>query len=364
MCVFLIAAMDKNTTYYETLISKYLSGEASAKEVDQILEWLKDDSGNLRMFMDLRKSWLIQQKHYVEQIVDINDEWLSISERVSASKKVGKWLNEIDTDETEEYPINKEDDPEIITRTFWKRSHRYFTGAAAIILLLVIPTLSYFLYFMHPKKQTLFADNQVIESTLPDGTRIALNTGSILYYPSLFKGEERKVSLDGEAFFDVTHNENNAFVIVAEEMQIRVLGTSFYVNTHTVENTMEVALISGSLELSYNKHEMLLEPGDKAIILKKTGEILRQEINDPNLLAWKTHTLYFNDTPIHEIIDVLEKVYHKKITVINPEINNCRITATFEGQSLEAVLMVLQSTIDIKARPNGNRIELSGTGCQ
>jgi len=331
--------MEENTAYYETLITKYLLCEASTKEVHQLLEWLKFSSENLDLFMKMRQSWLIQKTHQLEQIIDIDDEWLSFSERARLNKSP-------------------------VTRKLRTGTRRNFMVAAAIVLLLIVPTLSYFLFFMQPTKQTLFAENQVIESVLPDGTQVSLNTGSILFYPSLFRGKERKVSLNGEAFFDVTHNEEKAFVIDAEEMQIRVLGTSFYVNTHALENTMEVVLISGSVELSYNNHMMLLEPGEKAIVLKKYGEIVKQENNDENLLAWKTRSLHFNDTPIHEIIDILEKVYHKEITVINPEINNCRITATFERQSLEAVLIVLQSTIDIKVRTNGNRIEFSGTGCQ
>ena len=108
---------------------------------------------------------------------------------------------------------------------------------------------------------------------------------------------------------------------------------------------------------------MVLRPGDKAVMLKQHGEIIRQENTDPNLLAWKTKILRFIDTPLHDIIKVLENVYHKDIIVINPEINNCHITATFEGKSLEAILLVLQSTINITAKPNGNSIELSGTGC-
>jgi len=147
-------------------------------------------------------------------------------------------------------------------------------------------------------------------------------------------------------------------------MQIRVLGTSFYVNTQTDENTMVVTLISGSVELNYNNKEILLEPGEKAVVLRQSDKILVQENMDLNLLAWKTKTLRFNDTPLFEIINVLKKVYNKDIIVLTPEINNCRITATFEGQSLEAVLLVLQSTIDITARPNGDRIELSGKECQ
>lgn len=331
--------MDKTTTYYETLIARYLSGEATAKEVSELSEWLRTDAENLRLFRKIRKSWSLQEAMVVENATDLDSEWNALAERVGIS----------------ETPVS---------RKLELQSRRRFLSVAAVLLLLIVPSLLYFLFFMSAGEDLLFADNQVVESTLPDGTQVALNAGSSLHYPSRFKGNERKVSLEGEAFFDVTHDEMKAFVIEASELQIRVLGTSFYVNTHAVDNTMEVVLISGSVHLDYNGKQMLLEPSDKAVVLKQHGEIVKQENSDPNLLAWKTRNLRFDDTPLHEIIDVLKKVYHKDIVVLNPEINNCRITATFEGQSLEAVLMVLQSTIDISVRPNGDLIELSGKGCQ
>ena len=180
----------------------------------------------------------------------------------------------------------------------------------------------------------------------------------------MLKGDERKVSLEGEAFFDVTHNAKKAFVIEANEMHIKVLGTSFYVNTNSSDNTMEVVLMTGSVQLTYQGKEMMLEPGDKAVVLEQFGEIVKQENQDPNLLAWKTKKLHFDNTPISEIIDILKKVYQKDIVVLNPDILNCRITATFDGLSLEAVLLVLQTTIDFNVRPNGNTIEISGEGCK
>jgi ferric-dicitrate binding protein FerR (iron transport regulator) len=109
---------------------------------------------------------------------------------------------------------------------------------------------------------------------------------------------------------------------------------------------------------------MLLHPGEKAVVLKQFGEIVKKENDDPNFMAWKTKRLEFIDTPLSEIIDVLRKVYHKDISVLNPEILDCRITATFEQQSLETVLKVLQSTIDIEVKANASGIEISGNGCQ
>lgn len=331
--------MYKQATYYETLITSYLSGEAGMAEVSELNTWLAEDDANLQLFRDYRKSWALQEAQRIENSTDLDSEWAAFAERTGIAK-----------------------DP--VSRELMPQSRRRFIRVAAVLLLLIASSLIYFWFFMPPGEDMLFADKQVVESTLPDGTQVALNAGSSLHYPSRFKGNERKVSLEGEAFFDVTHDEEKAFVINAEEMQIRVLGTSFYVNTHSDDNTMEVVLISGSVQLSYNDKQMLLEPGDKALVLKQHGEIVKQQNKDPNLLAWKTKKLRFDNTPLSEIIDVLKKVYHKDITVLNPEILNCRITATFEGQSLETVLLVLQSTIDITARPNGDKIELSGKGCQ
>ena len=155
-----------------------------------------------------------------------------------------------------------------------------------------------------------------------------------------------------------------AFVIDAEDMEVRVLGTSFYVNTHGVDNTMEVVLLSGSVQLDYNQVSMVLEPGERALVLKSSGEVEKQQNNDPNLLAWKTRVLRFNNTPISELIPVLEKVYNKDIQVLNPDLLKCRITATFEGESFESVLQVIKSTLNITIRPNGTVIEFSGEGCE
>lgn len=331
--------MEEMATYHETLIAKYLLGETSEEEVQDLLVWLKASSKHVKIFVDMRRTWLTQRAYDVEDTMDLDEEWQAFAKKVSLEE-------------------------ETVTRKIKRSPQRTFLYAAAIALLLIVPSLAYYLYFMQPVKKTLFADSLVTESTLPDGTQVALNTGSVLYYPSIFKGRERKVTLEGEAYFDVTHNKNKAFVIEAGKLEIRVLGTSFYVNTEASDHTIEVALISGKVALNYNDQKIFIEPGEKAIVNKYNGEMTSHKFNDPNLLAWKTHTLQFNNTPLNEIIEVLEKVYNKDITVMNPELNNCRITATFEGQSLEAILLVLQSTIDVTARPNGNKIELSGTGCQ
>lgn len=320
-------------------MARYLAGEADASGVQELKTWLLDDPAHAEEFRRYRKSWSLLQAMQVEENTSIDEEWEAMAAKTDADKPA-------------------------VSRKLFAPGRRTMMRAAAIALILIIPSLLYFWLYMHPGEDRLVAEQQVIESILPDGTQVALNSGSTLEYPSRFRGKERKVSLEGEAFFEVTHNAQKAFVIDAGELKVRVLGTSFYVNTASRENTMEVVLMSGSVKLEYQGKEMLLEPGEKAVVLRQHGEIVKQANKDPNLLAWKTRILRFNNTPLSEIIGVLQKVYHKDIRAVNPEILNCRITATFEGESLQEVLTVLQSTIDMQVRPNGNAIELSGKGCQ
>ena len=330
--------MDKPATYYETLISNYLSGEAEANQVTELHQWISSDEANRELFASIRKSWALTMAYKVESETDLDQEWSDFADRLGVSNAHA-------------------------SRKLRQFNRRSFLHVAAILLFLIIPSAVYFLFIMGPSDGVLLAEGQIIESTLPDGTQVTLNAGSSLHYPARFKGDVRKVSLDGEAYFDVSHNKEKAFVIEAKEMQIRVLGTSFYVNTSSSDNNMEVVLLSGSVQLTYLDKEMILQPGDKAMILTANGEIVKQENKDPNLLAWKTKILRFDDTPLREIVGILEKVYQKDITILNPEVLNCRITATFNGQSLEAVLRVLQSTIDITIKSDGNKIEISGEGC-
>ena len=331
--------MDKTPTYEETLVARYLSGEATAGEVRELKNWLDADVAHLTYFRETRKAWALSEMARAEVSTNVDNEWNTFAAR---------------------HGISSQTKERTLSRNSWGRLSRI----AAAFLVLIVPSLIYFLFFMSPGQNSLVAENQLLESTLPDGTEVVLNKGSVLQYAKKFRGNERKVVLEGEAYFDVVRNEKKAFVIDAEEMKVRVLGTSFYVNTLGMDNTMEVVLLSGSVQLDYNQSSMVLEPGEKAIVSKSSGEIEKQQNNDPNLLAWKTKVLRFNNTPLSELVSVLEKVYNKDILIMNPDLLKCRITATFEGETFESVLQVIKSTLNITIRPNGNKIEFSGEGCE
>lgn len=330
--------MEQQPTYEETLIIRYLSGEAESDEIAALKSWLEKDEGNRSLFRQIRRSWLHTHQAIHDDLIDLDAEWDMLANRCRIK---------------DDKPVNR-----------LNISGIRFARVAAVLLLLIIPSLIYLFFFMSPRQEMILAGNSMVESALPDGSEVSLNKGAALYFTKNFRGKERRVRLEGEAYFDVVRNENKAFVISAGEMQIRVLGTSFYVNTKAENNTMEVVLLNGSIELGYGANSMRLEPGDKAIVMKDFNEIVKQENKDPNILSWKTRVLTFNNTPLEEVISVLEKVYGKEFRVLNPELLSCRITATFEGQSFESVLMVIESTLNIMIKPAGMVIEFSGEGCQ
>ena len=159
--------MDKNATYYETLITRYLSGETTAAEVSELSTWLRADTENLRLFREMRKVWSFQESFHLENTTDLDNEWNALAEKIGIT-----------------------DAP--VSRNLHVQTRRRFIRVAAILLLLIIPSMLYLIFFMQPGEDRLYAEQQMIESTLPDGTEVALNAGSSLHYPSTFKGKERK----------------------------------------------------------------------------------------------------------------------------------------------------------------------------
>ena len=93
------------------------------------------------------------------------------------------------------------------------------------------------------------------------------------------------------------------------------------------------------------------------------GTIMKTTNEDVNFLAWKTKHIVFNNTPLNEVVALLTKVYHTSIRLSGDRLSDCRITTTFDRQSLESVLNVLKATLDLQARTTGAGIELSGHGC-
>lgn len=225
---------------------------------------------------------------------------------------------------------------------------------------------------------------------LPDGTQVWINSGSKLTYSGSFKGSLREVFLDGEAYFDVVHDENRPFIVHTSNIDIKVLGTTFNVKAYDVDKSIEATLIHGSIEVVNRSQpdapKVMLKPYEKIIFIKNSdlaadnAELLNtndlKEINSSSSILIKTLPKNITDSGIHEtswlynklifdeekMTDVatkLERWYNVKIEITDEQIKNYRISGTFIDETIEQALYDIQLLIPFKYIETNNSIIIS-----
>ncbi len=333
--------METDSTYPIDLITLYLAGEASGDDLVFLEAWLKADPGHRQIFDDYRLIWLGMEQARMDAAVDPDKEWIELEAKILVNEE----------------PAHGR----IISFSF-----RQVLRIAAIILLLAVPSFFVFRYFTHPEQKQLEANLTIKEGKLPDGTSVTLNKGATLEYPSSFKGNKRNVKLNGEAWFEVKHDDAKPFIIISHNVRVEVLGTSFYVNTNAANNTMEVILNSGSVAVYFDDHKensIFLSPGEKAKIIPGQQKMEKDINTDQNYRSWMTQRFIYNNTPLVTIVADLNKVYHANLRIATPVISYCLVTATFDHQSPESILHVLQATLDLNISTHGAWTDISGHKC-
>ena len=183
------------------------------------------------------------------------------------------------------------------------------------------------------------------ELKLSDGTAVHLNAGTSLKYPVRFiNGENRQVFLNGEAYFDVTKDAKHPFIVGANDMNIKVLGTKFNMTSYKEDAKTYTVLVEGSVAAS-NKlvanDEVLLKPGNRAFFENKH---LKTELVDVRkYIAWVSGQLMFIDDSFGVITNKLERKYNVDIVNNYDELNDIMITATFKEENIEQVLKTFQT---------------------
>lgn len=324
------------------LIVKYLSGETSTDESKKLFDRIEKDNALKNEFEALQKTWNLTDSKADKDIslINLDDEWNLFSE------KIGKPSAKV-------VSINK-------NRKTYSLSRIVSAIAAVFVLGFAV------FYFFNQQSKELIAGNVVIDSSLPDGSQISLNAGSELKYPKNFNKNKRIVKLKGEAFFKVAHNPKKPFIVKAGKLNVEVVGTEFNVNAKSKKGNVEVIVRSGKV-LVYAKRDKsdakLLQAGDKAKFILKKKTIIKEQNSNPNFLAWKTLKLEFKKTKLIDIVHTLNHTYHVHIVIKNPELKNCTLTNTFDKQSLDSILKVLEATLDIHVSKKGTVYEITGKAC-
>ncbi len=178
---------------------------------------------------------------------------------------------------------------------------------------------------------------------LSDGTIVCLNASSVLRYPNKFSGEERRVILTGEAFFEVAQNEAMPFIVTTEQYDIRVLGTKFNVFAYK-DHDVITSLVEGSLEVVKPAAEfptVRIRPYES---IAWGGEgWLRSTFSEPDFILWREGIYAFDNTPFKDIVDKLQLYYATSIVITNDELAQYRFSAKFrQDDGLESILKTMK----------------------
>ena len=374
--------MNSNETYYTDLITRYLSGEASQEEITELSAWIQTDPSNTALFDELHKAWFRVMADQVEQQLDLEREWevmipklsgLQQEKRIKSPPAPMPRKQSIVSSPVKtvmEIKVERESEPKVIPiengTPSWQVILIRASLIAAIALVLLIPTWIAYRYFARTEVVRLTASNEVLDAFLPDGSVISLNAYASLTYTEDFGKTNRNIELNGEGYFEVNRDSIFPFVISCGNSRLEVLGTSFYIDAEQAAGNMKVILVEGSVSVYFEEARSTgktIIPGEKAELSQANQRIVVFPNEDPNFLAWKTHHLIFLDDRLDMIINTLNKVYQTNVTLANENLASCRLTATFDQQSLESVLSVILATLDLQAENTPSGIILYGNGC-
>ncbi|MFT4761658.1 MAG: transmembrane sensor [Paraglaciecola sp.] len=209
-----------------------------------------------------------------------------------------------------------------------------------------------FQQFLNDGMTTLATSEGAIqEIQLSDGTKVWVNENSEFRYPEAFENEERVVYLKGEAFFDVAKNPNKPFRIEMEDARVEVLGTSFNIRSHESEDFVEVQVETGKVMFAAAENEpVALTAMDKGTFDKKKAKVKQSRDENSNACAWKRDELRFNNTPLNEVLNCLERFYKIDLDIENKGILNCEdpFTTRLNKASLQKAITGLSATYEVE----------------
>lgn len=325
---------------YLNLITKKLSDEISLEEDQKLQEWLDQNHENKTVFDSFKATWdemdLVKDKSSRE----IDVEWKRLENAIDFE------VADVKTKE----------------RKLFAPIYRY----AAAILFFAVTSFSIYYFLTIQGMEQLVAEVQIQEVELSEGSKITVNSNSKVSYPRTFENDKREVELSGEAYFEVAEDPQRPFIIHAGEVRIEVLGTSFNVKAYEHQQQIEVTVSTGKVavySLQHPDERVVLVKGQKAVFYRSSEKIEARLNEDINFASWKTKEIIFEDTPMPEVLRIINEIYKSDLRIVGDQLDDCPVTTTFNNQSLESVLNVLESTLDLTIEKKGDRIEISGEGC-
>lgn len=238
-----------------------------------------------------------------------------------------------------------------------------FVQKVAVILLLPLLCLSgYLLLFSGEETEVFYMEARMtpgmIGSTvLPDGTKVWLNSSSYLKYPHIFSGQAREVILDGEAYFKVTENAAQPFIVHTGNSSVKALGTEFNLDAYSSNGFIATTLVDGSIEFTYPNEgnrsgSVIIKPEEQVYYDKKNYQTEVRKAYVPKDIAWKNGQIVLKQTPLPDILWILSKRFNVEFTIKEPAFYKYSFTGIFTNQQIERVLEHFKRSSGIRYKIN------------
>lgn len=222
-------------------------------------------------------------------------------------------------------------------------NRRQWLGRIAATVVLLVTCGFLFTIFVNnsPDNQTLATTDTIMENVLlPDGSTVWVNKNSQLSFPTTFEGAERVVELEGEAFFQVTKNPNQPFIVKMPNSEVKVLGTAFNVSAYPEEATTIVEVEEGKVAFTASEtaKEVILTANEKIVLNNANATLSDIQALDWTATAWKAKQLNFEDKPISEIAIYLATNFQVELDFDKEKLGNCPFNASLVKNTPEAIL--------------------------
>lgn len=306
----------------KALLYKFFERRASAAEKKEIEQWLDESQEN-------REELFAEREFFTAMIL---------------SGKFGENDNVI-IDSKKQYK-----------RTFQYRTLLRELCKIAAVIAITVSTVLFFLQrnegdAMHT---ITVPAGQRANLTLPDGTKVWMNARTEIQYPGTFSKLRREIKLNGEAYFEVSHNAQKPFIVHTNKCSIEVLGTKFNVEDYADSKDFFTALMEGSVKVSDNKHDkntLILAPDQLATF--KNGKLTANGITDYEYYRWREGLLCFKDVEFEQLIHRFEKSYGVRIVIENDKWLEYGFTGKFRiSDGIDNALKILQKEAPYTFRKN------------
>lgn len=322
----------KNKLHIESLIYKSFNDTLSEEESRILYNWLHESQENQQRYTQLLSIWNTSTPAFDINSIDVD----------KAEKKV---INALTT--TRERSV-----------LLWNKWQK----VAAILIFPVLIAMGYLFFSRNLSTERLtFQDiyspfGSVSKIILPDNSLVWLNSGSHLQFPLSFEGIERQVSLSGEAYFEVKSDKKHPFIVVTQSSKVRATGTHFNVEAYSTDTLTAVTLVEGILDIDINKsRQVQILPNQRIVFNSNKNDYDLRNTEAQLWTQWKDGKLVFRDIPLDEVFKRLSRAYNVEITVKDKTIAKQPYRATFEGETLDEILYLLQLTTPLQYERTAKR---------